>query len=41
MTEKDFFKINKFNLGTIGYLKVNLEIKEIKKLISEIRKLYD
>ena len=41
MTEKDFFKINKFNLGTVGYLKVILEIKEIKKLITEIRKLYD
>ena len=41
MTEKDFFKINKFNLGSVGYLKVILEIKQIEKLISEIGKLYD
>ena len=30
MTEKDFFKIKKFNIKNIKYLKISLEIK-IKK----------
>ena len=40
MTEKDFFKIKKFNFKNIGYLKVFLEIKEKEKLIARIKKIY-
>ena len=32
MTEKDYYKIKKFNLKNINYLKVNLEIKKKKFL---------
>ena len=41
MTEKDFYKIKKFNLKKIDYLKVSLEINEKQKLINKIRKIYD
>lgn len=39
MTEKDFFKINNFNLNNINYLKVSLEIPNKKDIINEIKKL--
>ncbi len=38
MTEKDYFKINNFNLGTIGYLKIELKIENQEKLINLINK---
>ena len=41
MTEKDFFKINDLKLENVSYLKVILEIKEIKKLIDEINRFND
>ena len=39
MTEKDFFKVNNFNLDNINYLKVSLEIPNKKDIINEINKL--
>jgi len=39
MTEKDFFKLNNFNLDNINYLKVSLEIPNKKDIINEIKKL--
>ena len=39
MTEKDFFKVNNFNLNNINYLKVSLEIPNKKDIINEIKKL--
>ena len=36
MTEKDYFKIKKFNLNTIGYLKIELKIEKQEKLIEII-----
>ena len=41
MTEKDFFKVNNFNLNNINYLKVSLEIPNKKDIINEINKLYN
>ena len=41
MTEKDYFKINKYNLKDINYLKVSLEIDKKEKLISKVNSLYD
>ena len=41
MTEKDYFKINHFNLDKINYLKVSLDIPEIKKILNKINELYD
>ena len=41
MTEKDFFKINNFNLNNINYLKVSLEVPNKKDIINEINKLYN
>ena len=41
MTEKDFFKVNNFNLDNINYLKVSLEIPNKKEIINEINKLYN
>ena len=41
MTEKDFFKVNNFNLDNINYLKVSLEIPNKKDIINEIKKLGD
>ena len=34
MTEKDFFKVNNFNLDNINYLKVSLEIPNKKDIIN-------
>ena len=39
MTEKDYFKINHFNLERIKYLKIILKISKQEKFIDEIRKL--
>ena len=39
MTEKDYFKINHYNLKEVNYLKVSLVISEIEKLISRINKI--
>ena len=39
MTEKDFFKVNNFNLNNINYLRVSLEIPNKKDIINEIKKL--
>ena len=41
MTEKDYFKVNRYNLENINYLKVSLEITEKKKLLDKINSLYD
>jgi len=41
MTEKDYFKINKFQIKDINYLKVTLEIFEKEKFFKKIMKLYD
>ena len=41
MTEKDYFKINHFNLNKINYLRVNLEIKDLERFKSKIKKIYD
>ena len=41
MTEKDYFKIEKFKFKNIGYLKVSLNIDKKEELISRINKLYD
>ena len=40
MTEKDYFKINNFNLKNINYLKVSLEINK-KEILNKINKIYD
>ena len=40
-TEKDYFKIKKYNLNEIRYLKMSVEIIEKNKLINRIKKLYD
>ncbi len=37
MTEKDFFKINQFNLKKIDYLKVSLEITDKEEFIKKIQ----
>lgn len=39
MTEKDYFKIKKFGLDNLNYLKVSLEINEREKLINKIKNL--
>lgn len=39
MTEKDFYKVKKFNFEAIKYLKVDLEIKAQEKVISKIKKI--
>ena len=41
MTEKDYFKINDYNLNKLDYLKVNLEIHNKVKFFESVRKLYD
>ena len=40
-TEKDFFRIKKYQLKEINFCKVKLEILEKDKLINQIKKLYD
>ena len=41
MTEKDYYKINRFKFPKIKYLKVDLKIKEKNKFINKIIKLND
>ena len=41
MTEKDFFKIEKYKLKNIKYLKILLEINEHEKFLKRINDLYD
>jgi len=41
MTEKDYYKVKKFNLKKINYLKVSLEIQNKEKLLGKIKELYD
>jgi len=43
MTEKDFFKINHFDIDNdeIKYIKLSLEIKEREKFIKAVTKIYD
>ncbi len=41
MTEKDYYKVKKFNLKKINYLKVSLEIPNKEKLLGKIKELYD
>ena len=41
MTEKDFFKIEKYKFQNIRYLKVSLKINEKEKLLKKINSLYD
>ena len=40
MTEKDYFKVNKYKLETINYLKVTLEINEKEKFLSKVKSSY-
>jgi tetraacyldisaccharide 4'-kinase len=39
MTEKDYFKIDNYNLKEVNYLKVSLVISEIGKLVNRINKI--
>ena len=41
MTEKDYFKIDQFKLRNINFLKVDLQIDKIDKLIFKVKKIYD
>ena len=41
MTEKDFFRIKKFNFKNIRYLKVRLEIDNYDLFINKILQTYD
>ena len=40
MTEKDYFKVNKYKLEKINYLKVTLEINEKEKFLSKVKSSY-
>ena len=40
-TEKDYYKIKKFNIKNIEYLKINLEIADKEKFLQKIKKIYD
>ena len=40
-TEKDYLRIKDFKYDEIKYLKVSLDIKDKKKLLEVILKLYD
>ena len=40
-TEKDYFRIKSYNFKEIKYLKLELEINDLKKLIENILKIYD
>ena len=40
MTEKDYFKVNKYKLETVNYLKVTLEINEKEKFLNKVKSLY-
>ena len=37
MTEKDFFKVNKFNLDKIKYIKISLEIQIEKSFFLKLK----
>ena len=39
MTEKDYFKINKFGLREINYLKVDLVIENKEKFLNQIKEI--
>ena len=41
MTEKDFFKVKKFNYSEITYLKIITKIDNCEKLIKLISNIYD
>ena len=41
MTEKDYFKIKKYNFNEIRYLKISVEIKEKDKFFNKINRLYE
>ena len=41
MTEKDYYKIKKFNIKNIEYLKINLEITDKEKFLQTIKDIYD
>ena len=41
MTEKDYFKIKKFNFNEIKYLKIILKIENCEKLIKLVSDVYD
>lgn len=41
MTEKDYFKINHFNIKNINYLKISLELEKKEMLLNRIRSVYE
>ena len=41
MTEKDYYKIKKFNITNIEYLKINLEITDKEKFLQTVKEIYD
>ena len=41
MTEKDYFKINQFDLDELNYLKVSLEINQKEDFLNIIKRIYD
>ena len=41
MTEKDYFKINHFNIKKINYLKVSLELEKKEMLLNRVRSIYE
>ena len=41
MTEKDYFKVKKYNFNEIKYLKISIEIKEKDKFFNKINRLYE
>ena len=41
MTEKDYFKVNKYKFEKINYLKVSLEIYEKQNFMNKVKSLYD
>mgnify|MGYP001333259462 CR=1 FL=1 len=41
MTEKDYYRVQKFGFNEIKYLKVSLEISQIENLIKKILVIYD
>ena len=41
MTEKDYFRIEKFNLSEVNYLKMDLKIEEKDQFLKKIMDLYD
>jgi tetraacyldisaccharide-1-P 4'-kinase len=41
MTEKDYFKVNKFKIDKVNYLKVSLEILKKNEFMNIVSKVYD